>query len=497
MQATDGQVAPTDRHIGRYRLDDIVAGDAGGSVWRAFDTTLNRTVAIRLVPVTDPRVATLRAAATSAAAVVDRLVVQVLDVFDTEEALVIVSEWVDGLTLGDLTRSSMPPGRSVRITRTVADAIAAIHAAGANHGRITPSCIVISDDGEIRLRGHGVNAALWGVAPGNDPNAADVFGVGAVLMACLTNRWATGPIDGLRGTPIIGGVLASPSQLIADVPSELESITCRALAAVPQRSGFTGQAAFSDINALAGELALVEDHGISFDDAHHVPQRPRIVRRLVAISAAVVAIVLVGIVGISMITLGQPNDRAAVVPKVAAPEVKPQAAAPPAAVGSEDGQLPAAAQTVERALPIVSARAYDPFGDGADNSTQVDNAFDSNTLSAWNTNTYKTAHPDGKPGVGLVLDLGQQRHINAVELGLLGNGTDVQIRLSNERLAPTDRKIINRLPIFAGAIGAPSAISLREPRPQTARYVVVWFTSLPWKVAGYQGGISNVSIRGF
>ncbi len=126
--------------------------------------------------------------------------------------------------------------------------------------------------------------------------------------------------------------------------------------------------------------------------------------------------------------------------------------------------LPAAAPAVERALPIAAARSFDPFGDGADNSSEVNEAFDADLLSAWHTNVYKTANPDGKPGIGLILDLGAARQVSAVSLGLLGNATDVQIRLSNDRLEPMSKKVINSLAIFGNA--------------------------------GYQGGISNVSIRG-
>ncbi len=506
MQSLDDQVVPTNRQIGRYRLDDIVAGDAGGSMWCAVDTTLNRTVAIRLVPVTDPRVSALRAAAYAAAVVVDRRIVRVFDVFDTEQVLVIVTEWVDGLTLGDMAHTPMPPGRSVRIAREVADAVAAIAATGTAHGRITPSCIVISDDGELRLRGHGIDAALWGVAPGSSAAAADVFCVGAVLMACLTSRWATGPVDGMRGAPLVGGVTATPSQLIADVPSELESIVCRAMAVVPssnavssRNTGVVGPP-IVDITALIGELALAQDQSLPLHHEVARTERPHIVRRSIAIVAAVAIVTLLGIVGASMLTLSQPNDRGAV---GAAPNNSRDQAptSPPnsskAAINDPANPvLPAAAPAVERALPIAAARSFDPFGDGADNSSEVNKAFDTDLLSVWPTNVYKTANLDDKQGIGLILDLGAARQVSAVNLGLLGNNTDVQVRLSNDRLEPMSKKVINTLPIFGNAVGAPGDVSLRVPRPQTARYVVVWLTRLSWAIGGYQGGISNVSIRG-
>ena len=37
---------------------------------------------------------------------------------------------------------------------------------------------------------------------------------------------------------------------------------------------------------------------------------------------------------------------------------------------------------------------------------------------------------------------------------------------------------------------------LRVPKPVTTRYLLVWFTQLPWADGAYQGGVSNIRVRG-
>ena len=48
---------------------------------------------------------------------------------------------------------------------------------------------------------------------------------------------------------------------------------------------------------------------------------------------------------------------------------------------------------------------------------------------------------------------------------------------------------------FADVTGAGTNILLRSARPMTGRYVVVWFTRLPWIDGGYRGGVRSIVVR--
>lgn len=175
-------------------------------------------------------------AACAAARVVDRYVVQVLDVLDHEGTLVIVTEWVDGIPLEQLLDEPLSPQESVTITRRVAQAISHIHAAGVTHGRLRPACVMIDQEGAVRLRGHMIDARIYGVEPGTDPAAADIAGIGALLLACLTGRWAGDTPTSLPPVPVFDGHWATPNQLRADLPKRLDTFVTRTMASASHTS---------------------------------------------------------------------------------------------------------------------------------------------------------------------------------------------------------------------------------------------------------------------
>ncbi|MFC6239739.1 hypothetical protein ACFQGU_17850, partial [Longivirga aurantiaca] len=164
--------------LGRYRLVDRVADNGGTSLWRGVDDRLRRPVAVRFMAIDDALADDLRLAAARASRVTDRRAVAVLDI-DSDlvtEKLVIVTEWLAGTTLGDLIASRggepMPARQSALIALEVARFLAAADEEGVPHGRIRPNCVIVTDTGEVRVRGLGVDSVLYGVDPGDDPIAA-------------------------------------------------------------------------------------------------------------------------------------------------------------------------------------------------------------------------------------------------------------------------------------------------------------------------------------
>ncbi|CAB5023230.1 unannotated protein [freshwater metagenome] len=105
---------------------------------------------------------------------------------------------------------------------------------------------------------------------------------------------------------------------------------------------------------------------------------------------------------------------------------------------------------------------------------------------------YASDYLSGKPGVGLLLDLGAPRPVSAVKLTLVGPGTDLEIRTS-EKVSDDPAAYTP----FAAATAAPEDIVLRAPKPVTARYVLIWITRVSSNPdSGYQGGIGELTVLG-
>lgn len=467
--------------LGRFRLVDRV-GDAGGtSLWRAADERLRRPVGIRLMPLDHPGVDGLRAAAVEASRVTDRRAVPVLDIVDDDATghLVVVTEWTAatpfGRYLAQRGGDPLPPGQAASIALEVARFLAAAEAAGIAHGRIRPNAVLLTDTGEVRVGGLGVDRALFGAQPDVAPGRADVHGAGAILFAGLTGRWP-GP-DAVPELPLVAtldhGRAPWPSRVVADVPADLDRIVARSLVTTTPPKG---SLAFADIGEVVAALT-----------AAVVPEAPpaaaRHGRTAVRVGSVVVgaaAAVGVGALGISLI-LGLGGSPLTAARPVVAPTT---AARSSAAAAPTNG--------AERVIPVVSIRDFDPYGDNREENPRLAPlAIDDNPSTAWRTVRYKTADLSGKPGVGLLIDLGAPRPVSVVELRLVGNGTDLSLRASDDpTLAP------EMFRSMAEVTGAGDALVLRVPSPVTTRYLLVWLTQLPSEGTSYQGGVSDVVVRG-
>jgi putative peptidoglycan lipid II flippase len=209
---------------------------------------------------------------------------------------------------------------------------------------------------------------------------------------------------------------------------------------------------------------------------------------IIAILVAFAVVLGVGWVGITMIGFGSSS--------------KPSAnASLDAAVLTEQTRASAAASSAPTDLAIVAARSFDPYGDdngdgkddrrkGRENQDVAASAIDGSTDTGWRTDKYSTANLDGKPGVGLIVDLGSPQSIRSLSLAFDGAGTDAQVRISNSIQA--DPSLWTQM---ASVQAAGEQLQIRSPRPITGRYVLVWMTRLPSSGSGYRGGIKEIGVR--
>jgi serine/threonine protein kinase len=256
--------APDDVVLGRYRLVDKLADTVGTALWRGQDERLRRPVSVRFTPLDHPLAERLHQAALRASHVTDRRTVHVLDaVADTASgSLVVVTEWVAGTSFAEQLAARrgepLPSREATTMALEVARALEAADREGVTHGHLRPELVMVSDTGDVRVRGLGVEQVMHGVEPGDDAALADVHAVGAILYAGLTGRWpgATG-VDGIPGVPLLrGGRTPWPSRVVADVPRHLDEIAARALQTTePPRPGGHYTSVGEVVAALSAALA--------------------------------------------------------------------------------------------------------------------------------------------------------------------------------------------------------------------------------------------------
>ena len=232
-----GSIRAGDVLAQRYRLDDLLSESGEGRFWHAHDTVLSRSVAIHIIASDDERAPGLLEAARGSAALVDRRILRVLDARDSGQVVYVVNEWGSGESL-DITLAStgpLPPREAAWLVAEVAETIARAHDAGLAHGRLTPENVLVDHNGEVRIIGFGVDAALHGLPPGRTD--ADVHDLAGLLYAAMTGRWAGTASSAVPEAPHEHGTLLRPRRVRAGIPRALDAICEGVLHADPGANG--------------------------------------------------------------------------------------------------------------------------------------------------------------------------------------------------------------------------------------------------------------------
>jgi hypothetical protein len=139
---------------GRYRLLEVIGSGGMGRVWRADDTLLQRTVAIKELTSPASPVREARAAA--------RLdhpgVVKIYDVLTTHDRAWIVMEHVPSRSLHRVVVEDGPlsPARTAGIGLRMLAALRSAHAAGVLHRDVKPDNVLLTSEGRVVLTDFGL-----------------------------------------------------------------------------------------------------------------------------------------------------------------------------------------------------------------------------------------------------------------------------------------------------------------------------------------------------
>ncbi|MEV4922221.1 serine/threonine-protein kinase [Streptomyces roseoverticillatus] len=151
---------------GRYRLGDVLGRGGMGTVWRASDETLGRTVAVKELRfpanIDEDEKRRLITRTLREAKAIARIrsagAVTVYDVVHEDDRPWIVMELIEGRSLADVIREDGPLKwrRGAEVGLAVLDVLGAAHRQGILHRDVKPSNVLIADDGRVVLTDFGI-----------------------------------------------------------------------------------------------------------------------------------------------------------------------------------------------------------------------------------------------------------------------------------------------------------------------------------------------------
>jgi eukaryotic-like serine/threonine-protein kinase len=412
---------------GRFRLDEKIGSGGMSTVYLAFDPTLERWVAIKLMHrdiSTDPdQLERFRREARAVARLNHPHVVTVIDAGEDDGTPYIVFEYVEGETLKErIARlGRLPVPEAVAYAIEIGRALSCAHSHRLVHRDVKPQNVLIDLDGRAKVTDFGIARSLetqgltatgrvLGTTDYVSPEQAmghsvteqsDIYSLGICLYEMLTGevpfkadtqvavamQHVREPLpDVQRRRPEISAALAAVVERATAKETRNRYATADAmdhdleqvLAIEAARSGETSGEATAVLRSLPG------------DTADFAPGRLRHPRRALFASVLVLAIAAGLIAWFATRAERGPGD-----------------AATPKTPGLSAVELGSDA-----------ASDYDPEGDGEESPEAARNAIDGNLTTNWDTETYSGGFAgSNKKGVGLYLDAG--RPVAAKQLDLV------------------------------------------------------------------------------
>jgi putative peptidoglycan lipid II flippase len=453
---------------GRYRLLAEHGGTHNLQFWQARDTRLERDVAITIVP-TEPDAKISSAEQNDILTRTLRLgkiaspgLTRVLDVTRSGQLGLIIAEWTPGASLREACEGEPNGYASARAVAALAEAAEEAHSGGSTLSIEHPDQIRISTDGKAVL-------AFPGSHSGSDVES-DVRGLGAVLYALLTGRWALGTADAGAGglEPAVRGdkgKLVDPSDIHPELPFEISAVALRALGA---DRGVRTAAAVAHVleqaSAGYGEADYIAPVRLGQKTVEVDPEQNK--RTFIALGVlGTVTVLLFALIGswIMGLLAGGGSDTSL--------SDQGFGFAPSSAAATTTGKAPEL-----EGIPLFATNAdvFSPTGT-PDNADSAGFAIDNDEATKWSTDSYAAQFPAYKEGVGLLVTLPKTSRVLTATVMTDLPGTVVEIRTarSSSPASLSDTTLVS----------SPTTLKAGENEiklnaPDEVRYVIVWVTKL-------------------
>jgi serine/threonine protein kinase len=265
------QFAPGTIIGGRYRIAGILGAGGMGEVYRAEDTKLGQTVALKFLPARlarDPQLlGHMHEEVRLGRQVAHPNVCRIYDIAEADGAHFVAMEYMDGEDLARLLRriGRLAHDKAVDVARGIAAGLAAAHAKGVLHRDLKPANVMVDARGDARIMDFGLalgagedDGTISGTPAYMAPEQldgqqatvqSDLYALGLVMYELFTGKRALNARTLPERVRDITSEIATPSSVIRDIDPAVERIILRCLANDPMQRP---RSAREVVNALPG-----------------------------------------------------------------------------------------------------------------------------------------------------------------------------------------------------------------------------------------------------
>jgi hypothetical protein len=276
--------------VGRFQVRQVLGSGSFGTVYKAYDPELHRTVAVKVLRAGKyagaEELERFLREARSAAQLRHPGIVPIHEIAQGAGHPYIVSDYIDGLTLADLLTGRRPTFReSAELVVRVAEALEHAHRAGIVHRDVKPGNILLDRAGQPYIADFGLARRAEGDAtvthtgqvlgtPAYMPpeqaagehdqvdGRSDVYSLGVVLYQLLTGELPFRGNTRMLLHQVMHDEPRPPRKLNDQVPRDLETICLKAMAKEPPRRYAGAQALADDLRRwLEGRPILARPVG--------------------------------------------------------------------------------------------------------------------------------------------------------------------------------------------------------------------------------------------
>ncbi len=290
---------PIPEKFGRFRVIEELGRGAMGVVYRAEDSALGRTVAIKTIALTgsaserDVHEARFLQEARAAGSIGHPSIITIYDVGREGDTAFIAMELLEGRDLREMIRDvSLLPSRSVEIAAAVAEGLAYAHDRGVIHRDVKPGNIMVLGDGRVKIMDFGIarlheptvktqTGVLLGSPQYMAPeqivgqpfdHRADIFSLGLVLYEMLTG---SKPFQG-EDIPELMFKVANmpatpPSHIAPGLPPVIDYIVARALKKRAEERYASAAELAKDLREALPQVEAAQGASLERADARTVP----------------------------------------------------------------------------------------------------------------------------------------------------------------------------------------------------------------------------------